>query len=281
MNNYNRRHLSIARNELWYRSESHTGEEDIWCNIEGTPWRKVWKPRFQGVTATDCEVRGIPWSVLIFLRFRSCFSSGTWSTSFIRKWKNFRDTSFTEFTMAVTQSFFFFSFFFELLFMQGISRKADVTLCNECIFLRGSWKRRRRYGEINAKCQRWPTSASSRTSNGFVTGNLCGRYAIAQSIQTRESHQYTRHTVLYWLFIDHKISKSFEVTYCGGDSSVTMLIYNDFTIAIFFSFRFYSTIVIRCIVRWFPRLIKKFCGNHLGFQRKEYLIKFVYRIYMK
>ena len=176
---------------------------------------------------------------------------------------------------------FFFSFFFELLFMQGISRKADVTLCNECIFLRGSWKRRRRYGEINAKCQRWPTSASSRTSNGFVTGNLCGRYAIAQSIQTRESHQYTRHTVLYWLFIDHKISKSFEVTYCGGDSSVTMLIYNDFTIAIFFSFRFYSTIVIRCIVRWFPRLIKKFCGNHLGFQRKEYLIKFVYRIYMK
>lgn len=108
MNNYNRKHLSIARNELWYRSESHTGEEDIWCNIEGTPWRKVWKPRFQGVTATDCEVRGIPWSVLIFLRFRSCFSSGTWSTSFIRKWKNFRDTSFTEFTMAVTQSFFFF-----------------------------------------------------------------------------------------------------------------------------------------------------------------------------
>lgn len=87
---------------------------------------------------------------------------------------------------------FFFSFFFELLFMQGISRKADVTLCNECMFLRGSWKRRRRYGEINAKCQRWPTSASSRTSNGFVTGNLCGRYAIAQSIQTRESHQYTR-----------------------------------------------------------------------------------------
>lgn len=112
MNNYNRRHLSIARNELWYLSESHTGEEDIWCNIEGTPWRKVWKPRFQGVTATDCEVRGIPWSVLIFLRFRSCFSSGTWSTSFIRKWKNFRDTSFTEFTMAVTQSFFFFFFFF-------------------------------------------------------------------------------------------------------------------------------------------------------------------------
>lgn len=78
---------------------------------KGTPWRKVWKPRFEGFTATDCEVRGIPWSVLIFLRFRSYFSSGTWSTSFIRKWKNFRDTSFTEFTMAVTRSFFFFFFF--------------------------------------------------------------------------------------------------------------------------------------------------------------------------
>lgn len=77
---------------------------------KGTPWRKVWKPRFEGFTATDCEVRGIPWSVLIFLRFRSYFSSGTWSTSFIRKWKNFRDTSFTEFTMAVTRSFFFFFF---------------------------------------------------------------------------------------------------------------------------------------------------------------------------
>lgn len=174
--------------------------------------------------------------------------------------------------MAVTRSFFFS----ELLFMR-ISRKADVTLCNECMFVRGSWKRRRRYGEINAKCQRWPTSASSRTSNGFVTGNLCGRYAIAQPIQARESHLYTRHTVLYRLFIDHKISKSFEVTYCGGDSSVTIVsIYNDFTIAIFFSFRFCSTVMIRRAVRWFPRLIKRFWGKHLRFQRKEYWIKFVW-----
>lgn len=167
-------------------------------------------------------------------------------------------------------------FFSKLLFMR-ISRKADVTLCNECTFVRGSWKRRRRYGEINAKCQRWPTSASSRTSNGFVTGNLCGRYAIAQPIQARESHLYTRHTVLYRLFIDHKISKSFEVTYCGGDSSVTIVsIYNDFTIAIFFSFRFCSTVMIRRAVRWFPRLIKRFWGKHLRFQRKEYWIKFVW-----
>lgn len=88
-------------------------------------------------------------------------------------------------------------FFSELLFMR-ISRKADVTLCNECMFVRGSWKRRRRYGEINAKCQRWPTSASSRTSNGFVTGNLCGRYAIAQPITTKhEKVICTRSTRFY------------------------------------------------------------------------------------
>lgn len=173
----------------------------------------------------------------------------------------------------------FFFFFPELLFfaLMRISRKADVTLCNECMFFHGLWKRRRRYGEINAKCQRWPTSASSRTSNGFVTGNLCGRYTIAQPIQARESHLYTRHTVLYRLFIDHKISKSFEVLYCSGDNSVTVVsIYNDFTIAIFFLFRFSSTVVIRCTVWWFPLLIKRLCGNHLGFQRKEYWIKFVW-----
>lgn len=241
--------------------------------MEESPWRKVWKPRFEGVTATDCEVRGIPWSVLIFLWFRSYFSSGTWSTSFIRKWKNFHLYFIYRVYNGRHTIVFFFS---ELLFMR-ISRKADVTLCNECMFVRGSWKRRRRYGEINAKCQRWPTSASSRTSNGFVTGNLCGRYAIAQPIQARESHLYTRHTVLYRLFIDHKISKSFEVTYCGGDSSVTIVsIYNDFTITIFFSFRFCSTVMIRRAVRWFPRLIKRFWGKHLRFQRKEYWIKFVW-----
>lgn len=180
--------------------------------------------------------------------------------------------------MAITRSFFLLYYVLFPFVLMRISRKADITLCNECMFLRGSWKRRRRYGEINAKCQRWPTSASSRTSNGFVTGNLCGRYRIAQSMQARESHLYTRHMVLYRLFIDHKISKSFEITYCGGDSWVTVVsIYKfDFTIAIFFSFRFCSTVVIRYAVRWFSRLIKRFCGNHLGFQRKEYWIKFVW-----
>lgn len=129
----------------------------------------------------------------------------------------------------------FFSVLFPFVLMR-ISRKADITLCNECMFLRGSWKRRRRYGEINAKCQRWPTSASSRTSNGFVTGNLCGRYRIAQSMQARESHLYTRYTVLYRLFIDHKISKSFEITYCGGDSWVNVVsIYKLISQSLFFS----------------------------------------------